>query len=217
MTEQSGKQTQAINSDRNSTNAAIARIVALESEAIANIPLDNPFESVTDAIHEHCAERGGKLILTGVGKAGEIATKIATTFASTGTPSAFLHPLEAAHGDLGVLQANDLLLAISNSGKTREILELIPLCQRLVPGMPVIALTGEPDSALAGLADFVLRTGAPPEACPLGLTPTTSTTVMTVIGDILVSLQIRKLGFTREDYARRHHGGYLGQAARKNP
>lgn len=194
---------------------AVARIVRAEVDAINGLPLDNPFAEVTELIHERCARGGGKVVLTGVGKAGEIATKIATTFCSTGTPSIFLHPLEAVHGDLGILQPADILFAVSNSGETREIRELVPIARRLHPGLPLVCLTGHKDSALAREADWVIFTGAPGEACPLGLTPTTSTTVMTVVGDILTVLQMQRSGFTREDYALRHHGGYLGRLAGK--
>jgi arabinose-5-phosphate isomerase len=150
-----------------------------------------------------------------MGKAGEIANNIATTFSSTGTPSVFLHPSEAQHGDLGILQENDVLLAVSNSGKTREILELVELKNMLYPSVPVIVITGNPEGELARQADCQILTGAPAEVCPLGLTPTTSTTVFTVIGDALVVLMMEKIGFTAADYAKRHHGGYLGSKSRE--
>lgn len=150
-----------------------------------------------------------------MGKAGQIAHNIATTFSSTGTPSVFLHPSEAQHGDLGILQKNDVILAISNSGKTREILELIDLKNNLHPEVPVIVITGNGESPLAARADCHILTGAPKEVCALGLTPTTSTTVMTVIGDALVVLMMEKIGFTARDYANRHHGGYLGMKSRE--
>ena len=150
-----------------------------------------------------------------MGKAGQIAHDIATTFSSTGTPSIFLHPSEAQHGDLGILQENDVLLAISNSGKTREIIELIDLKNNLYPDIPVIVITSNENSPLAQKADSYILTGAPAEVCPLGLTPTTSTTVMTVIGDALVVLMMEKIGFNAKDYAKRHHGGYLGMKSRK--
>ena len=145
----------------------------------------------------------------------EWENNIATTFSSTGTPSIFLHPSEAQHGDLGILQENDVLLAISNSGKTREIIELIDLKNNLYPQIPVIVITGNADSPLALKADCFILTGAPEEVCTLGLTPTTSTTIMTVIGDALVVLLMSKIGFSAKDYAKRHHGGYLGMKSRE--
>jgi arabinose-5-phosphate isomerase len=185
-----------------------------EAQAIAAIPLDNPFAAVTETIHDRCRLRGGKLVVTGVGKAGSVAAELGTTFASTGTPAVFLHPLEAVHGDIGLLQRNDVLLMVSNSGETREILELVPRCKGLYPDLPVVCITGKPESTLAKLSDHVLLTGSPAEICPLGMTPTTSTTVMGVIGDVLVTLQMRRIGFTDADYLARHHGGYLGTTAR---
>jgi len=157
----------------------------------------------------------GKLITSGMGKAGQIAMNIATTFSSTGTPSVFLHPSEAQHGDLGILQEHDLFLLVSNSGKTREILELADLSRRLDPTLKFIALTGNTDSPLARLANVVLSTGNPEEVCALGLAPTTSTTVMNVIGEVLVVETMKKIDFTVEEYNKRHHGGYLGQCSRR--
>ena len=150
----------------------------------------------------------------GMGKAGQIAMNIATTFSSTGTPAVNLHPSEAQHGDLGVVQKNDIVLLISNSGKTREIIELVELLHGLYEDIPVIVITGTPGSPLACLADVCLLTADKPEVCPLGLTPTTSTTMMTVIGDVLVVNVMRRIEFSRADYAKRHHGGYLGIASR---
>ncbi len=150
-----------------------------------------------------------------MGKAGQIAMNIATTFASTGIPAVSLHPSEAQHGDLGILQPDDVMLLISNSGKTREIVELVELTRGLYPQIPFIVITGNAESPLAALADVTLYTGGTAEVCPLGLTPTTSTTMMTVIGDILVVSTMKATGFTRNEYAKRHHGGYLGVQARK--
>ena len=126
-----------------------------------------------------------------------------------------MHPSNAQHGDLGILSKNDALLLISNSGKTREILELVELARNLYPQIPIVVITGNPESTLAKLADIVISTGNPPEVCPLGLTPTTSTTTMTVIGDILVVLLMRSIKFTAADYSKLHHGGYLGDKSRK--
>jgi arabinose-5-phosphate isomerase len=186
-----------------------------EANAIKNIPVTDSFEEAIGIIHRQVHGKNGKLVTSGMGKAGQIAHNIATTFSSTGTPSIFLHPSEAQHGDLGILQENDVLLAISNSGKTREIIELIELKNHLYPGIPVIVITGNGDSPLAQKADCYILTGAPSEVCLLGLTPTTSTTVMTVIGDALVVMLMGKIGFDSADYAKRHHGGYLGMKSRE--
>jgi arabinose-5-phosphate isomerase len=190
-------------------------ILRAESQAILNIPVTDAYCKAVALIVEHVHNRRGKLVTSGMGKAGQIAMNIATTFSSTGTPSVNLHPSEAQHGDLGVLQPDDVMLLISNSGKTREILELVALTRNLYPPTPIIVITGNPDSPLAEMADVTLLTGNSPEVCPLGLTPTTSTTMMTVIGDILVVNTMRVTGFTRADYAKRHHGGYLGHISRQ--
>lgn len=192
----------------------IDAIVKQETEAILNIPKSNPYEAVIDLIHVHVHKNGGKLITSGMGKAGQIAHNIATTFSSTGTPAAFLHPSESQHGDLGILQKNDILLVVSNSGKTREIIELIELSRQLVPHIPYIIISGNKTAELNKNAMFTLFTGGPEEVCPLGLSPTTSITCMTVIGDILVVLMMDKIGFTKMEYSKRHHGGYLGQKSR---
>jgi arabinose-5-phosphate isomerase len=186
-----------------------------EARAILNIPLNDSFYKASEIIYEHVHQRKGKLICSGMGKAGQIAVNISTTFSSTGTPAVFLHPSDAQHGDLGVIQENDILLLISNSGKTREIIELITLSRQLYH-LPVIVITGNMQGELVKYASVVIHTGSPDEVCPLGLTPTTSTTTMTVIGDILVVLMMEKIGFTAEDYAKRHHGGYLGLKSRNS-
>ena len=185
-------------------------ILEREAKAILNIPVSDGYDRAVEIIVERVNGRSGKLITSGMGKAGQIAMNIATTFSSTGTPAVFLHPSEAQHGDLGVIQKNDVLLLLSNSGKTREILELIELARILNPEIPIIVITGDPDSVLAHMGDVALCTGGSPEVCPLGLTPTTSTTMMTVMGDVLVVSVMKSIGFTVEDYAKRHHGGYLG-------
>ena len=190
-------------------------ILRKEAEAILNIPVSDAYGKAVDLIVEHVNRRGGKLITSGMGKAGQIAMNIATTFCSTGTPAVFLHPSEAQHGDLGIIQRNDLLLLLSNSGRTREIVELVDLARNLNPSIPIIVITGNPQSLLAGAGDVTLLTGGSPEVCPLGLTPTTSTTMMTVMGDVLVVATMKAIGFTKEEYAKRHHGGYLGEKSRK--
>jgi arabinose-5-phosphate isomerase len=191
-------------------------ILQQEAAAVLNIPVTASYEKAVDLIIEQIHHKKGKLVTSGMGKAGQIASNIATTFSSTGTTAVFLHPSEAQHGDLGVISENDLLLVISNSGKTREIIELIGLSKILVPGIRCIVITGNENSPLAEQADIVLFTGNPQEVCPLGLTPTTSTTAMTVIGDMLVVSVMKKTGFSKEEYAKRHHGGYLGAVSRGN-
>jgi arabinose-5-phosphate isomerase len=193
----------------------IQRILDAEANAIRNIPVNDHFGKAVGLIYKAVHKKGGKVIASGMGKAGQIALNIATTLSSTGTPAIFLHPSDAQHGDLGVISENDILLLITNSGKTREILELYELSKGLVSDIPVIVITGNPYSPLGSIANVTIFTGGPNEVCPLGLTPTTSTTVMTVIGDILVVLLMKKIGFTAEDYAKRHHGGYLGMQSRK--
>ena len=189
------------------------QILEHESRAVAAIPVSDAYTRAVDLIIDRVHTRGGKLVTSGMGKAGQIAMNIATTFASTGTPAVWLHPSEAQHGDLGVLQPNDVMLLISNSGKTTEIVDLVELARGLYPDMPFIVITGKADSPLAAVADAVLVTAPADEVCPLGLTPTTSTTMMTVIGDVLVVAVMKAIGFTREQYALRHHGGYLGRKA----
>lgn len=193
---------------------SMREILLAESDAIRNIPVTDDYDRAVEIIVGQVNRKGGKLVTSGMGKAGQIAMNIATTFCSTGTPAVNLHPAEAQHGDLGILQANDVMLLISNSGKTREIVELVELARHLIPSIPIIVITGNLDSPLAQLADATLYTGGAPEVCPLGLTPTTSTTMMTVIGDILVVNVMRAIGFTPAQYALCHHGGYLGHAAR---
>ena len=195
--------------------AKINSIVQKEIDAINNIPIDGIVESVIEVLYKRIHQKKGKLIISGMGKAGQIGMNMATTLSSTGTPSLFLHPSEAQHGDLGIIQENDVLLLISNSGKTREILELNHLVKNLYSSIPMIALTGNEEGDLATLADICLFTGNPEEVCPLGLTPTTSTTVMTVVGDILVVLMMEKIKFSKDEYAKRHHSGYLGQKAKE--
>lgn len=189
-------------------------ILDSEAKAILNIPYTEGYDRAVELIVEHVNHQGGKLITSGMGKAGQIAMNIATTFSSTGTPAVFLHPSEAQHGDLGIIQRHDLLLLLSNSGKTREILELVDLARVLNPAIPIIVITGDPESILGRTGDVTLSTGGAPEVCPLGLTPTTSTTMMTVIGDVLVVSVMKAIGFTKEEYAKRHHGGYLGHKSR---
>ncbi|MGB0403142.1 MAG: SIS domain-containing protein [Salibacteraceae bacterium] len=192
----------------------IQALVEKEVEAIRNIPVDGIIESAVNLIFEQVHQKSGKVIVSGMGKAGQIGINIATTLSSTGTPAVFMHPSEAQHGDLGIAQENDIFIMISNSGKTREIVELEFLIKRIYPNVKIIGLTGNPEGDLAKFSDVALLTGNPKEICPLGLAPTTSTTVMTVVGDVLVVLLMEKIKFTKEQYALRHHSGYLGSKAR---
>ncbi len=193
----------------------VHELLRKEADAIKNIPVTDSFFQAVGLIYERVHKKGGKVIASGMGKAGQIADNIATTFSSTGTPAVFLHPSEAQHGDLGIMRENDILLVLSNSGKTREILELIELTHNLYDNIPVIVITGNVEGDLPKIAAVTIFTGNPKEVCALGLTPTTSTTTMTVIGDILVVLLMKKIGFSHADFAKRHHGGYLGQKSRK--
>ena len=181
----------------------MTEILRIESEAVRNIPVTDAYEKAVNIIVDKVHKHGGKLVTSGMGKCGQIADNIATTFSSTGIPAVFLHPSEAQHGDLGVLQPGDVMLLLSNSGRTNEIVALVSLTKELYSQIPIIVITGHPEGKLAKLADVCLFTGGAPEVCPMGLTPTTSTTMMTVMGDVLVVNTINATGFTREDYAKR--------------
>lgn len=185
-------------------------IINAEAEAMQRIPLDESFEKAVEVI---LACRG-KVITTGMGKAGTIARKIAGTFSSTGTPAAFLHPGEAAHGDLGLLDKGDVVLAFSTSGKTREVIEMLELAHHFGVAR-IIGITSHPDSAIHRLCSIVINMGTIQEPCPLGLTPSASTAVMLALGDALSLVVMEQRGFTREQYGLRHHAGYLGQKARQ--
>jgi arabinose-5-phosphate isomerase len=151
----------------------------------------------------------GKVIVIGIGKSGIVAQKIASTFSCTGTPAFFLHPAEGIHGDIGMMSNNDVALAVSNSGETREIIQILPVIKRL--GIPLIVMTGNLRSVLAQSGDVVLDTGVPEEACPLGLVPTSSTTATLALGDALALALLIKRGFKEDDFALLHPGGTLGR------
>ena len=197
-------------------NKDVKKVFDSEAEAISNIPITSEYEKVVDLFHSKVHAKGGKIIVSGMGKAGQVANNIATTFSSTGSPAIFLHPSEAQHGDLGVIRENDVLLVLSNSGQTREIVELLGLTHQLYQDIPVVLITGNPDTDLPQMSNYTLFTGSPEEVCPLGLTPTTSTTAMTVIGDALTVLLMKKINFSTADYSKRHHGGYLGEKSRNS-
>ncbi|MBX7259200.1 MAG: KpsF/GutQ family sugar-phosphate isomerase, partial [Candidatus Hydrogenedentes bacterium] len=166
--------------------------------------LDEGFERVLDAL---LACRG-RVVASGMGKAGQIAHKVSTTLASTGTPSFYMHPAEALHGDLGMLHADDILLMFSNSGESREVTELLPFVRMI--GARVIAITGNPRSTLAAHSELVLSIGNLGEACPLGLAPSATTTAMLALGDALALCLMKRREFKVDDYARLHPGGALG-------
>ncbi|PIE37733.1 MAG: D-arabinose 5-phosphate isomerase [Gammaproteobacteria bacterium] len=151
----------------------------------------------------------GRVVVTGMGKSGHIGSKIAATLASTGTPAFFVHPGEASHGDLGMITNKDVVLAISNSGETNEIITILPIIKRL--GVPLIAMTGKDDSSLAATADVHINVGVKQEACPLNLAPTASTTATLVMGDALAVALLENRGFTEDDFALSHPGGALGR------
>lgn len=181
----------------------------LDIEAAAVLALrDRIGQAFVDACRL-CLACRGRVVVTGMGKSGHVAGKIAATLASTGTPSFFVHPGEASHGDLGMITATDVVLAISNSGETPEILTILPLIKRL--GVPLIAMTGRPESTLATAADAHLDVRVDKEACPLNLAPTASTTATLAMGDAMAVALLNCRGFTREDFAFSHPGGQLGR------
>lgn len=155
----------------------------------------------------------GRVIVTGMGKSGHVGSKIAATLASTGTPSFFVHPGEASHGDLGMVTENDTVLAISNSGETKELSDIITYCKRY--GIPLIAMTKNPNSTLGRMGDVLLKLPDDGEACPLGLAPTSSTTATIVLGDILAICLLERKGFSKTDFKQRHPGGKLGAFLQK--
>ncbi|WP_308366529.1 MULTISPECIES: KpsF/GutQ family sugar-phosphate isomerase [unclassified Microbulbifer] len=183
------------------------RTVLMETEAVAELEkrINDDFRRACELILQ-CR---GRAIVTGMGKSGHIGRKIAATLASTGTPSFFVHPGEASHGDLGMITRDDLVIAISNSGSSAEVLTLLPLLKRL--GIPMISMSGKADSPLAQAADANLDISVETEACPLGLAPTSSTTVTLVMGDALAVALLEARGFTAEDFAFSHPGGALGR------
>lgn len=183
------------------------RTIELELEAVRNL-LSHLDEHFTRAC-ELMLNCRGRVIVTGMGKSGHIGNKIAATLASTGTPSFFVHPGEASHGDLGMITANDVVLALSNSGETREVVTILPLIKRMQT--PLISITAKPDSTLSQAADVNLHIAVDREACPLGLAPTSSTTAQLVLGDALAIALLEARGFTAEDFAFSHPGGALGR------
>jgi arabinose-5-phosphate isomerase len=182
-------------------------VIKIEIDAISDLEkrLDDSFIKACDILY-NCK---GKVVVTGIGKSGIIGQKIASTLASTGTPAFFMHPAEGMHGDLGVLSRSDVVIAISNSGQSEEILKILPIIKRF--GVKLIVMTGKKRSALAKAGDVVLDISVKKEACPLNLAPTASTTVTLVLGDALAVALIKLRGFNENDFAIRHPGGALGR------
>src|SRR5215470_16200017 len=179
-----------------------AEIGGLQSLAKA---LDGTFETAVDA----CAAVRGRIVVTGIGKSGHVGRKIAATLASTGTPAQFVHPVEASHGDLGMIGSDDAILALSNSGETSELADIVAYSRRFE--IPLIAITGGTRSTLADAADIVLLLPPAAEACPMGLAPTTSTTMMMTLGDALALALLERRGFSLADFRVFHPGGRLGR------
>jgi arabinose-5-phosphate isomerase len=187
---------------------ALAReVLEIEAKAVADL-IDRLDQSFTRAVEIIMACRG-RVVVSGIGKSGHVARKIASTLASTGTPAFFVHPAEASHGDLGMISRDDVFLALSNSGETDEVLAIVPLLKR--QGAKLIAMTGQPASALGREADVHLYAGAAKEACPLNLAPTASTTAALALGDALAVALMQARGFTRDEFAASHPGGSLGR------
>ncbi|TAN63805.1 KpsF/GutQ family sugar-phosphate isomerase [bacterium] len=192
---------------RTSALVTAKRVLDIEAQAVKALKsrLDGSFTAAVDMI----LSVGGKVVVSGMGKSGIICQKIASTLASTGTPAFFLHPAEGVHGDLGMIMKNDILIAVSNSGETEELIKIIPVVKRM--GISMIAMTGKVKSTLAGYADVVLDIGVKEEACPLGLAPTASTTACLAMGDALAVALLEKRGFKTEDFAKLHPAGSLGR------
>ncbi|MHB8763463.1 MAG: KpsF/GutQ family sugar-phosphate isomerase [Deferrisomatales bacterium] len=190
-----------------STLEAGRRVLQIEAEAVARVAarLGPEFERAVGLVLD-CA---GKVVLTGMGKSGHVCRKIAATFASTGTPAFFLHPAEGVHGDLGILGRGDVLVGVSNSGETDELVGILPVVRRL--GLALVAVTGNPASTLARRADVVLDVSVEREACPLNLAPMASTTATLALGDALAAAVMERRGFSAEDFARFHPAGALGR------
>lgn len=186
-------------------------ILDAEAEAIRSVNVDENFVRAVEVM-KNC---DGKIITTGIGKAGYIANKFAATLCSTATPAVFVHPAEAAHGDLGLVDTHDVLIAFSTSGKSREVLEILELGRHLGVAT-IIGVTSHPDSELRDRSDLVLDMGEIEEPCPLGLTPSASMAVMLAISDAIALSLMEQKGVTKEDWGLRHHGGYLGRAARED-
>ena len=202
---------ETINKLQNNDIINAINTINCEIEAIEELKnlLDENLSKALDMIEE----AKGRIILTGMGKSGHIAKKIAASLASTGTPSFFMHPAEASHGDLGMVTEDDVIIAISNSGESRELIDVLNYSKRF--GIKLIAITKNPDSSLGKAGDIVLRLPLSKEACPLGLAPTSSTTATLVLGDVITVGMIERKGFSKAQFNQRHPGGKLGSILQK--
>ncbi len=194
-------------SQKESDRLSAIRTIDSEIKAIEELKHSLDADSLTQAL-DFMQNSKGRIIITGMGKSGHIGKKIAASLASTGTPSFFVHPAEASHGDLGMITEDDVVIAISNSGESRELIDILNYCKRF--GIILIAITKNPESSLAKAGDVVLVLPNNGEACPLGLAPTSSTTATLVLGDILTIGMLERKGFSKEDFNDRHPGGKLG-------
>lgn len=188
------------------------RTIASEIETIKELEKSLNAEALTKTL-DFMQNSKGRIIITGMGKSGHIGKKIAASLASTGTPSFFVHPAEASHGDLGMITEDDIVIAISNSGESRELIDILNYCKRF--GITLIAITKNPKSSLGKAGDVVLELPNNGEACPLGLAPTNSTTATLVLGDILTIGMIERRGFSKSDFNDRHPGGKLGSILKR--
>ncbi len=204
--------TKNIESEKLRDRESAIRTIDAEIEAINNLKNSVILDNLTKAL-DLMQNSQGRIIITGMGKSGHIGNKIAASLASTGTPSFFVHPAEASHGDLGMITENDVVIAISNSGESRELVDILNYCKRF--DIKIIAITKNPESSLGKAATVVLELPKQGEACPLGLAPTSSTTATLVLGDILTIGLIERKGFSKEDFNVRHPGGKLGSILKR--
>ena len=185
----------------------------IETEIAALREMENSFDENLSNVLDVLENTKGRIIVTGMGKSGHVGRKIAATLASTGSPSFFVHPAEASHGDLGMITSDDCVIAISNGGESKELSDILATCKR--NGITLIAMTKNPESSLGKVGDYLLKLPSSPEACPLGMVPTTSSTATIVLGDVISIALMERKGFSKIDYKQRHPGGKLGAMLKK--
>ena len=194
-------------------NDLISAKKTIEIEISALREMEAAFDENLSNVLDRLEKTKGKIIVTGIGKSGHVGRKIAATFASTGSPSFFIHPAEASHGDLGMITSDDCVIAISNGGESKELSDIIASCKR--NGITLISMTKNPNSSLGVAGDYLLKLPTTSEACPLGMVPTTSSTATLVLGDVLAIALMERKGFSKIDYKQRHPGGKLGAMLKK--